>query len=161
MKDRYGYGYIANKLSEFKLSSRLEPETGCWVWHGPKDKDGYGVFSFKGRRWLAHQVALMFDGREVPKYHETDHLCRNRACVNPAHLELVTHRVNMLRGLSGHANRSKTHCPKGHPYEGENLVIFKRKDGGHGRNCRACMMEACKKYYEQRKKRAGLSAQHA
>lgn len=73
---------------------------------------------------------------------ELDHLCRNRACVNPAHLEQVTHRVNLMRGETlARRNAEKTHCPQGHPYSGDNLAIYRHASGknkGTHRICRMC-----------------------
>jgi hypothetical protein len=71
----------------------------------------------------------------IPPDFDIDHLCRNRRCVNPEHLEAVTHRENMVRGDTFAArNAAKTHCSKGHPLSGENLVNQKRGD----RVCRIC-----------------------
>lgn len=79
----------------------------------------------------AHRVAYEEIMGPVPEGLELDHLCRTRSCVNPSHLEPVTHRENMNRGDV--ATRRKTHCPKGHPYDEENTGIY----NGY-RNCRAC-----------------------
>ena len=108
-----------------------EPNTGCWLWDGPVSGNGYGRLSFRGGH-QAHRISLLIHGVGIPSGMEADHLCRVRCCVSPDHLEVVTHQVNTQRGRSPNAH--KTHCPKGHPYSGENLIM--RKAGW--RACRDC-----------------------
>ena len=111
------------------------PELGaCWLWTGTTIKGGYGRFTSGGHKILAHRFAYELLVGPVPGGFELDHLCRVHSCVNPDHLELVTHRVNTLRGLAPTAlNAKKTHCPQGHPYGEENTRWWR----GH-RICRAC-----------------------
>jgi len=71
---------------------------GCWYWCGSTSKDGYGRFSWKGRTYGAHRVSFWkFHGVVPTGNYELDHLCNNRCCVNPAHLEIVSHGLNMRR----------------------------------------------------------------
>lgn len=109
------------------------PETGCWEWRGYRRPDGYGVVGVGRKVRLAHRVTYEAMRAEIPVGLELDHLCRVRACVNPWHLEPVTHAVNVSRG----GNALKTRCPQGHPYDEENTYVSRRG----GRNCRACKRE--------------------
>lgn len=107
-------------------------ETGeCWVWTGAMHREGYGVFGAT----LAHRVAYEAFIGEIPAGLTIDHLCRNRACVNPIHLEPTTLPVNVMRGESPPArNARKTHCPQGHPYDDVNTHITSKG----WRSCKAC-----------------------
>nr|WTB35078.1 HNH endonuclease [Streptomyces sp. NBC_00830] len=109
-------------------------ENGCWPWQGALDQ-GYGSFSLKGTNLRAHRVAYTVARGELPEDKVLDHLCRNRPCVNPDHLELVTVQVNTLRGEGPSAQAAKaTHCPQGHPYDEQNTWL----ERGRKRHCRTC-----------------------
>lgn len=119
---------------ETRILSRIKEENGCWVWQGHISSDGYGRVYWNERQWLAHRAAYTLWAGPVAEGLELDHLCRNRQCVNPEHLEPVTHSENMMRSpIMGRAQLEKTHCPKGHPYSEENTM---RRDGK--RYCRTC-----------------------
>ena len=129
---------------------------GCWIWQRALDEDGYGRMSFGGRKSLpAHCVAYEAFIGDVPDELELDHLCRNHACVNPWHLEPVTHPENVQRGISGVVNgarmRARTHCKRGHPYTPDNTRI-------DSRGARVCLI--CKRDWtrEKRKKRQEAAA---
>lgn len=96
-------------------------ESGCWVWQRPL-KNGYGEVSIRNRCRKAHRVAYQLLVGPIPDGLSLDHLCRNRACINPAHLEPVTNRVNVLRGVGPTAaNAAATHCGRGHALTPDNL----------------------------------------
>ena len=127
---------------------------GCWPWLGAiKKKSRYGTFGLlvKPGEWkktaLAHRVSYVLFVGPIPDGLELDHTCRNRACVNPAHLEPATHKVNCLRGISPWANNArKTTCPKGHPLSGENLKFDKAGDRVL-RRCRICANAAVSRHW--------------
>ena len=110
-------------------------ESGCWEWTATVMlRKGYGQFSY-GRLMLAHRASYEHFRGAIPEGLNLDHLCRNRKCVNPDHLEAVTQRVNVMRGVSVTAeNMRKSHCPTGHPYDAANTYV---RANGH-RGCRAC-----------------------
>lgn len=114
-----------------------EPNSGCWLWVASLDTRGYGQITVaKGRSRQAYRVAYELVVGPVPAGLELDHKCRVRSCCNPDHLEPVTHAVNMAR--SANANRSKTHCKRGHPFTPENT--YSSPGYPAGRQCRTCML---------------------
>lgn len=133
--------------SQRRFWSRVEVPVdgdGCWIWTGCKAGFGYGRPMYRGRSRSAHRIAYELLVGPIPAGLELDHLCRNPPCVNPAHLEPVTHQVNLLRGVSPVAvNVLKTHCPKGHPYSGRNLKLGRSSKAG--RQCRECKALATNK----------------
>ena len=109
----------------------------CWLWIGAKNgREGYGYIGFKRHIVPAHRIAWMMKYGDIPDNMELDHICREHTCVNPEHLDLVTHRENLLRGNTVCAANAKVlYCPQGHPYDDVNT--YWRPDG-HGRGCRLC-----------------------
>jgi hypothetical protein len=106
----------------------------CWTWTACMNRAGYGLFS-DGRVYLAHRWSFEEFVGPIPNGLVIDHLCRTRACVNPAHMQTVTPRTNILRGVgAGALNAAKTHCPKGHPYDEVNTLY----QGIDGRRCATC-----------------------
>lgn len=106
-------------------------ESGCWEWIGTLSSAGYGRFE----KDFAHRVSYRQHVGPIPVGLQLDHLCRNRKCVNPKHLEPVTGQVNTLRGETLPAiNAAKTECIHGHPFDSANTGI---RANGH-RWCRAC-----------------------
>lgn len=129
---RYGRPQPLTVEDRFWAKVRVIPCGGCWEWQGHLAGGGYGGFS-DGRNVYAHRWAYEHLIAPIPDGLQIDHLCRNRACVNPAHLEPVTQTENQMRGLKGSL---VTHCPQGHPYDEENTRW--RKDRPNGRGCITC-----------------------
>jgi hypothetical protein len=115
---------------------------GCWNWTGTK-VNGYGRFGWTARRaQLAHRATYEDAVAPIPDGLVIDHLCRNTACVNPAHLEAVTQQVNTRRGSGLTAvNAARTHCPQGHEYTPANTYLWAQR-GTTRRYCRTCRASA-------------------
>lgn len=110
---------------------------GCWNWTGATSQDGYGILLVKRQTLYMPRFAWGLRHGPMVDGLEPDHLCRNPACVNPDHLEPVTHRENVLRGDSPTAiNARKTHCKRGHEFTVENTYVTPSTGG---RNCRTCL----------------------
>lgn len=127
-----------------RFMSKVEKTHSCWIWRGHTDNLGYGVFWVGSKLLKAHRFSYQHYVGSIPEGKELDHLCRNRACVNPTHLEPVSHKENCLRGTGGWNMKIKTHCPQGHPLEGKNLVKYYLKLGK--RRCRTCQNEQLREW---------------
>lgn len=121
-----------------KFWSKVQKTPGCWLWTGSLSSTGYGnipVNPPSSKSIGVHRLSYETSIGPIPDGLEIDHLCRVRHCVRPDHLEAVTHAVNLARSNSpAGLNSRKTHCSKGHPYDGDNLRI----DPNGQRKCRAC-----------------------
>ena len=127
--------------------STVHPDLGkCWLWRASRDRSGYGRFKAATGVVGAHRVAYELLVGPIPDGLTLDHLCRVRHCVNPEHLEPVTHRENTLRGTGPTAeNARKTHCLRGHALT-------------HGRRCMTCARNRSKAYLRKPEARAKRAA---
>jgi hypothetical protein len=137
----------ANTVTDFWAKVNKNTPTGCWEFCG-LDNKGYGQFWIQNVVWKAHRFSYVQLIGPIPDDLPLDHLCRNHACVNPAHLEPVTHKENLYRGPTTIAatNRAKTHCPAGHPYDDTNTRVYKG-----WRICRTCQQEAVRRHRAKEK----------
>lgn len=125
-------------------------EARCWRWLACHSSDGYGSFTLANRMVGAHRLAFELERGEIPAGLELDHLCSQRDCVNPRHLDPVTHQENIRRGRTGIANRSKDRCPEGHVYDAVRI----RTDGTTHRACKRCSA----RYTRNHRARKGLAS---
>lgn len=125
--------------------------TECWTWLA-STRNGYGQFWLDGTMVYAHRFAYEEVVGKIPAGLHIDHLCRNRSCVNPAHMEPVTNAENIRRGEAGHHMKAKalerTHCPSGHAYDETNTVM----DSEGYRRCRTCHLARRRRRYAEGKR---------
>lgn len=132
-----------------QAAKRIPPRGDCWNWPLSVAPNGYGKVRMRNprRNASAHRVAYEAFRGPIETGLVIDHLCRNRKCVNPWHMESVTQRENIMRGQAITAkNARKTHCLKGHPFTKENTYLAKA-----GRNCRTCSNEFQRGYDAKKK----------
>lgn len=124
------------------LENYKTKENGCWIWTGHISRQGYGYFG----KQLAHRLIYAKTNKLIPGL-ELDHLCHNRTCVNPDHLEQVTHHENILRG---DASKKHMYCKRNHRLEDCNIQISSKKGK---RRCWVCTVARYKS------KRLGISVE--
>src|SRR5215475_10040875 len=113
---------------------RIAPTSACWEWNGAKTPLGYAVLRMPdGRNGYVHRIVYRILIGPIPTGSELDHLCRNPGCLNPDHLEPVSHRTNITRGKAA-IKAARTHCRRGHRLSADS--VFTRADGA--RCCRQC-----------------------
>lgn len=122
-------------IRRFALQVQIQTN-GCWIWTGAISSNGYGVIARSGHNLVgAHRISHELFNGPIPKGCEIDHLCRNRACVNPNHIEAVSHSLNVIRGDSPTAQRRRSgFCVRGHEMTPENRDTKKRR-------CLVCQRE--------------------
>lgn len=135
-----------------------DPGSGCWHWCGKTAKNGYGRITHDGgkRSEAVHRVTYRGFRGEIPKGLDLDHLCRNRGCCNPFHLEPITRAENNRRGLTGKTTipltaqkyLARSHCKHGHLYTEEN-TIHEPKFHGSARICKTCRQNRSRARYEK------------
>lgn len=132
---------------EQRLLSKVEvDDNGCWIWQASKNRAGYGQTYAWRRGWLAHRLSYTVIVGRIPFGFEIDHLCRTRACINPAHLEPVTKDENLRRqGLA------VTRCPRGHKYTPENILRTRT-----GRACRQCDRARSREWRAAKRQKEGM-----
>jgi hypothetical protein len=143
-----------------RLNTKISPEpnSGCWLWVGADNGIGYGIVGVPGRRspMLAHRALYEHVNGPIEPGLELDHLCRNPTCVNPDHLEAVTKKENLRRGNGVIARKKRaakvTHCPRGHPYSGENLHIYVARDGSTNKRCKICTTRKMRNLISEQRK---------
>lgn len=119
-----------------------EPMSGCWLWMANEDERGYGLFWINGTMRRAHIASYELQIGPIPAGLELDHKCRVHGCINPHHLEPVTHAENMRRSHPNNSN--KTQCKNGHSFDTVNTYVFQRVRDGRitvERHCRECQRQ--------------------
>jgi hypothetical protein len=151
-----------------RIMSRSTPnEDGCIEWQGAASANGYGNISWQGRPWLVHRAIWTATVGPIPTDDDwtIDHLCRNRACVNVQHMEVVTRIENAERGggiyVAIEKRRNITHCVHGHEFTAENTIRLKGQGDSTSRLCRACNNRrwAAKSHAINAKRRAQRAAE--
>jgi hypothetical protein len=137
-----------NGTPEERFWPKVDARGDCWEWTASITDDGYGRFKGHGTMVNAHRFAWELLVGPVPAGMVLDHLCRNRKCVNPDHMEPVTPKENTRRGfLLFMQKRQQTHCVHGHPLSGSNLG---RDWRGH-RRCKTCAYAHARRWQATRK----------
>jgi hypothetical protein len=137
--DQHFFGKRGQKPKSFidKISQHTEiDDNGCWNWGGSRSVYGYGVVWHNGKGVYAHRLSYLTFMGELSDRLVIDHLCRNRKCINPEHLEEVTDAENVARGIHKGVGRPRPkaeYCKRGHEFTKENTYVYRNRQ-----NCREC-----------------------
>jgi len=127
----------------------VDPKTGCWNFTGAWMAGGYGGIGIAtSKTALAHRVSYQLFVGPIPEDHDLHHKCENKRCINPDHLEPLTRLAHQIKTPT--TSRNRTHCPKGHPLSGKNLVAYDLRTKNI-RKCRECRRAIMKAYYQSSK----------
>lgn len=141
------------KQLDQRFWSKVDKTPDCWNWIAGKTM-GYGSFQIgtakKGKTVLAHRLSYELLVQPIPVGLTIDHLCRNRACVKPDHLEIVCLAENIRRGMKGIL---RTHCSKGHEFDSNNTYYYPNSKNKHYRVCKTCAKEKSKKQFQRKQLR--------
>lgn len=161
--EKYEKRLFPKGVVDFSVDSVLEfiqpePNSGCWLWRGPTNVCGYGIFWRYDHPFLVHKLMYQFNGGALNRGEQIDHLCKVRICCNPKHLEAVKHLENLARSsrFLGRRDLSSsgfrlTHCPHGHEYTEDNIIRYKCKRGFSHIKCRLCGVERQRKIRQKTK----------
>jgi hypothetical protein len=138
------YRSLDERIVLWKILRSRRTNKGCWLWQGHRSHKGYANVSYNKKSCSLHKLVWEHFNGKVPPKLQLDHLCRNRHCWNPDHLEPVTNQVNCQRGNTGQHFAKKTKCPKGHPYSEENTYKYRGS-----RSCLTCRRESARRRYHK------------
>lgn len=145
-------GYVRALLV---LLAEPDEASGCWLWtRATAGQQGYGRLMIRGKITLAHVASYREWVGPVPSGLQLDHLCRQRSCINPDHLEPVTQAENARRGLSGVLTPPRSRCPKGHDLTPENRMPRASRTDRPSYRCRTCHNADGRAFRARRKARA-------
>lgn len=150
-----------DKLEQIFNRIEIEPNTGCWLWTGPYDKNGYGKMGYNYAHWRTHRLVFsLVNNITLDKNKLVCHRCDTPSCINPDHLFLGSWKTNMedkvSKGRLRNQNMEKTHCVHGHEFTAENTILDKTRIGNIKRTCKICYTSRfhkanAKKYLQRRK----------
>lgn len=140
--------------SEARLWSKIDRQGDHWMWQGKPNSGGYGRFWVDGRLDYAHRVVYRHLVGPIHEHVQLDHTCRVHLCVRPEHLDPVTSRVNILRGIGPAAtHHQQTQCVNGHPFDEEN-TYWRLDRANPSRICRRCRRDNLRRFYVRRRESA-------
>ena len=151
-----------NKENKNKIINNIKIGDDCWEWTGGiRNDEGYGYLCFSGmnykKRQVAHRVVYEIFIGDIPDNMDLDHLCRNRKCVNPWHLEPVTRSENVKRGEAGKYQTLRTHCPKGHERNSQNTGTRTTKEGKVKHYCKVCSVAVSRAWQLRKYEEKGIT----